>query len=109
MYKSKKNYYPKKYPRRGDVWMVDFKENIGSEQNGVRPSIVLNNPIKKERTCVVIPASTTKRHHSFEVKNYNFLIHQVRVVDISRLIRRITRFEKESTDMVYKKLNIFLE
>ena len=97
-----------KYPQRGEIWMINLKNNQGSEQNGVRPCIIMNNAQKKERTCVIIPASNTKRDHSFKILNYGFLIHQIRAIDTSRLIRKITRFPKQETNKVYQKICLFL-
>ena len=31
------------YPKRGDVYFVDFNPSRGSEQNGVRPALVVSN------------------------------------------------------------------
>jgi len=89
--------------------MVDFGNNIGSEQNGIRPAIVLNKPHKKERTCVVVPASNTPRRYSLQVATYRFLIHQIRVVDITRFIRRVNRLDKSDTNQVFTKVCSFLE
>ena len=99
----------KKFTKRGQIWLCDLKVNIGSEQNGVRPCIVLNFPIKNERTCVVIPCSNTIRKHSIKINNYNFQIYQVRAIDQSRLIRLIERFEEKDTDKVRDKLISFLK
>ncbi|PIR54571.1 hypothetical protein COU75_00160 [Candidatus Peregrinibacteria bacterium CG10_big_fil_rev_8_21_14_0_10_42_8] len=58
---------------RGEVWICDFGGNIGSEQIGVRPCLVLNQKRRSERTCVVVPASRTQRFlrymHSMPNKN----------------------------------------
>ena len=91
-----------KYPQRGEIWMINLKNNQGSEQNGIRPCIIMNNAQKKERTCVMIPASNTKRDHCFEILNYSFLIHQIRAIDTSRLIRKITRLPKQETKYIKK-------
>ncbi len=100
--------FPKRYPRRGDIWMVDLRYNIGSEQNGVRPCLVLNKPAKRERTCIIVPSSSTKRKYSYEIQNYIFLIHQIRVVDTTRFTRKISRFSEKDTNKVYKKVLNFL-
>ncbi len=89
--------------------MVDLGQNVGSEQNGVRPCVVLNKPAKKERTCVVIPASNTKRRYAYGLNNYIFLIHQVRVIDTTRFIRKINRFSQDNTNKIYEKVCLFLQ
>lgn len=50
--------------RRGDVWLVDFGEPIGSEQSGRRPAVVVSaDPLNESRAGVVIvvPTTTTPR------------------------------------------------
>jgi len=90
----------RKYPQRGEIWIVELKNTIGSEQSGMRPCIILNMKKKKENTCIIVPASHTKRSHSLEMKNFTFLLHQIRVIDTIRLIRKIDRFSKKETDSV---------
>ena len=87
-------------PRRGEIWICNLKQNTGSEQNGSRPCIVLNTPDRLENTCVIIPASGTIRKHSFVFAGYNFLLHQIRVIDHKRLIRLLTRLSKAETEEI---------
>lgn len=50
--------------RRGEVWLVDFGEPIGSEQAGRRPGVVVSaDPLNESRAGVVIvvPCTTTRR------------------------------------------------
>ena len=50
--------------RRGDVWLVDFGEPIGTEQSGRRPAVVVSaDGLNDSRAGVVIvvPCTTTQR------------------------------------------------
>lgn len=102
-----KFYIKKTY--RGEIWMTDLKNNLGSEQNGLRPCVILNQALKKERTVFVVPASSKLRPQSKTVAHYNWLIHQSRAVDTRRLIRPIQRLSKNDTDKILSALNIFLQ
>ena len=50
---------------RGDVFLADLGEGIGSEQKGVRPVIVVQNDIgnKYSPTVTVIPVTTKVHKH----------------------------------------------
>lgn len=99
----------KKYPKRGEVWMINLGVNQGSEQNGIRPAIVLNRPVKKERTCVIVPASSRVRNHSCVVSDYNFLVHQLRAIDTTRLMRKVERFTEIETNTVRQAIEKFIQ
>ncbi len=51
--------------KRGQIYYVDFGENVGREQNGIRPAIIMQNNIgnKHSPTTIVIPLTTSKRKH----------------------------------------------
>lgn len=46
-------------PRRGDVWLVDFSPGRGSEQRGLRPSLVIQNDVGNEYAATTIVATIT--------------------------------------------------
>lgn len=50
--------------RRGEVWLIDFGEPVGSEQAGRRPAVVVSaDRLNESRAGVVIvvPCTTTRR------------------------------------------------
>lgn len=48
---------------RGDIWLVDFGDPIGSEQAGRRPSVVVSaDRLNQSRAGVVIVVPCTTRH-----------------------------------------------
>ena len=94
----------RKYAQQGQIWLCNLGVNIGSEQNNIRPCLVLNMPIKKERTCIIIPASNTNRNSTIKINQYHFLLHQVRTIDTKRLMRLLERLEKSLVKKVQKEL-----
>lgn len=52
--------YPKAFPRRGEIYDVDFGQPRGSEQAGRRPALVVSNDVNNQRSPVVIVAAITK-------------------------------------------------
>ncbi len=100
--------FKRKFPKRGDVWIVNLGINIGSEQNEKRPCLVIWAPKNKYvHTCIVIPASRTIRDTSFIIDKYAFLLHQLRVIDTKRFGRKLTRLEKEEVNKLSNKLMSF--
>ena len=85
--------------RRGDVFTADLGAGIGSEQQGVRPVIVIQNDVGNQHSPTVIIAPMTtqgrKKHelptHCFfdEVEGLNepsmAILEQIRTIDKSRL------------------------
>jgi mRNA interferase MazF len=50
--------------RRGEIWLVDFGEPVGSEQAGRRPAVVVSvDPLNQSQAGVVIvvPCTTRRR------------------------------------------------
>ena len=88
--------------RRGDIWLCDLPSSQGSEQSGTRPVVILQNDKGNTVSPVttVIPLTSRMKHsiptHVFvpaqlsgcPVDSYA-LVEQIRVVDQSRLTKRL--------------------
>lgn len=51
-------------PRRGELWLVDFGEPIGTEQAGYRPAVVVSDDAMNEGSsglAIVVPITTAQR------------------------------------------------
>ena len=51
------------YPRRGEIYYCDLSNSIGSEQNGIRPFLILTNNKGNKYAPVVsgVPITTKKK------------------------------------------------
>ena len=98
----------RKRPNRGEMWICDFGVNVGSEQNGVRPCIVVNQKRKAERTCIVIPESNRKRKQGLTIGHRHFVLHQIRAVDTQRLLRRIGTLDKHTVHQLVRRVSELL-
>jgi len=59
----------KKYPGRGEIYLVCLDPTIGSEINKTRPALIISNDINNQaaQTVTVIPiTSSTKKVYPFE-------------------------------------------
>ena len=59
----------KPFPRRGEIWLVNWNPARGSEQAGKRPALVIQNDIGNEHapTTIVAALSTTVRIYPMNV------------------------------------------
>jgi len=57
------------FPRRGEVWMVNWNPSRGSEQAGKRPALVIQNDIGNEKapTTIIAAISGTVKFYPMNV------------------------------------------
>ncbi len=93
---------PIKNIRKGDIILVDFKKNKGSEQNGVRPAIVVQNDIGNTHSPTTIVCPLTLQIKKTEATHVallpeecgilapsTVLCEQIRAIDKSRIRRKV--------------------
>ena len=58
------------FPRRGEVWIVNWNPARGSEQAGRRPALIIQNDIGNEKspTTIVAAISSSVRHYPMNVE-----------------------------------------
>jgi len=98
--------------KRGEVWLAELNPIRGSEQAGTRPVLILqNNSINRfTSTFLAIPVTTNLRRASLPtcvllsegdgglLKDSVALCHQLRVLDKSRLVRRLGSVSRATLD-----------
>lgn len=80
---------------RGDVWLAELSNGIGSEQAGKRPVLIIQNNIGNRFSPTVIVACVTSKpktnlptHVDVNLKDYStVMLEQIRTIDKRRLIR----------------------
>lgn len=57
------------FPRRGEIWLVNWNPARGSEQAGIRPALIVQNNIGNENssTTIVAAISTTIKLYPMNV------------------------------------------
>lgn len=107
---------------RGEIFLVDFKEQVGSEQAGLRPAIVVQNEIGNMHspTTIVCPITSKVKsniitHVPLKATEGNIkmdstiLCEQIRVIDKTRLKRKLGEIKNKTIiDEINKKLMISL-
>ena len=96
--------------KRGEVWLANLNPTQGSEQSGIRPVIVFQNDLVSQfsTTVVTIPLKTNQRRASLPicllvqatdgglVQDSVALCFQMRVLDKTRLLRRLGQLKSET-------------
>jgi len=98
-----------KHVKRGEMYFVDLRPTIGSEQSGFRPVLIIQNDTGNQFSPTVIIAAITGEtektklptHYTLPIGNglgipSMVLLEQVRTIDKCRLFRRIGQLD-EST------------
>ncbi len=106
--------------RRGDIYFADLTPVIGSEQDGIRPILIIQNNIGNHHSPTVIAAAITGyikgKHQPTHVhlraggcglsQNSTILLEQLRTLDKSRLGEYIGRVGKSKMKEVDAALHI---
>lgn len=114
-------------PRKGEIWTCELGQNVGSEENKVRPVIIIQNDTgnKNAPTTIVAPISNRPKKIAVHIelrqsdyileegeKNYitgTVLSEQIKVVSKARLGRHIATLKKEFLEILDSKLRISLD
>jgi len=111
----------KHFPRRGEVWLVNWNPARGSEQAGKRPALVIQNDIGNEKasTTIVAAISSSVRIFPMNVKidppegglNLPSIVKtsQILTADKKRLEKRIGRLSKEKMEKVNLAIKLSLD
>lgn len=106
--------------RRGEIYLVDLSNHVGSEQSGIRPALIVQNEIGNQNspTTIVCPM-TSKVKPTMDthllltpndcgiIKESTVLCEQIRVVDKSRLKRKVGEIvNKQKIEAINRTLMI---
>ena len=102
-------------PQRGDIYRVNFDPQLGHEQAGFRPALIVSNSLYNENSSTVVACPITRRSREwpFEVPLPNdlpvtgiVLVDQVKVMDIRA---RNARFVWSIPDAVREEVQARLD
>ena len=95
--------------KRGEIVLVDLEPIKGSEQGGTRPCLIIQNDLgnKYSPTTIIAPITSKRFTKEFSV-NVNLLkedsnlkndstvlLNQIKTVDKSRIIKRISNLDED--------------
>jgi len=108
------------FPKRDEVWLVNFNPVRGSEQKGIRPALIIQNDIGNEVSPITIVAAISSSIRIYPVnvkitakesgldKDSIVKLNQIRTVDKSRLIRKLGRLTPKKMEEVNAALMLSL-
>jgi mRNA interferase MazF len=100
--------------KRFDVYLVNLDPTHGSEIKKTRPATIISpNEMNDHISTVIIAPMTTKGRDyptrvscNFQGKRGQIVLDQIRTVDKSRLVKRLGKIEKSTSEKI---LNILQE
>lgn len=108
--------------KRGEIYFADMGEGIGSEQNGVRPVLILQNDVGNKyspTTIVALITSISKKmnlpvHYEIRKEVSNLpqdsvvLLEQIRTIDKQRLLKKVSHLNEEQMKTINHKILVSL-
>jgi len=106
--------------RRGEIWLANWPRGLGSEQRGLRPSLIIQNDEGNDNgnTTIVAAISTSWRPYPFIVpitssesglpRASAVNLSQVQTIDRLRLIRRVGRLEVAAMMLINEAIRVSL-
>lgn len=110
------------YPRRGEVYLVNFDPTVGSEIKKTRPALILQNDVANRYSPVTIVAAITSYYggdlYPTEVLvqvpegglsgDSLIVLNQIRAIDKQRLSRRLGKLSTSALHRVGQAVEISL-
>lgn len=109
----------KRQIRRGDIYHADLRPAIGSEQDGVRPVLIVQNNVGNKYSPTVIAAAITSRRTKARLPTHVqvgevpgmfpesiVMLEQLRTLDKSRLLDYISALQPETMREVDRAISI---
>ena len=107
---------------RGDVVLANLEPVIGSEQGSIRPVLIIQNDISNEYSPTTIIAPVTSRVYTKEFptnvyvskqdskldKDSTILLNQIRTIDKSRIIKKLTKLDNTIMNKVDMEIKVSL-
>ena len=106
--------------KRGEIYAVDFGTGFGSEQGGIRPSLILQNDIGNKHSPTTIVAAITSRKTKANLPTHvkimakglktesTVLLEQIRTIDKARLGEYIGRLDSKTLAAVDRAIVVSL-
>jgi mRNA interferase MazF len=110
------------FPRRGDIFLVQFDPTVGHEIQKTRPALVIQNDVSNEYSPITIVAAISSQFsdppfprevviepaESGLPKRSAVIVNQIRSVDRKRLLKKVGRLPAQSMERVDEAIKISL-
>ncbi len=100
------------FPKRGEIWLVEFDPKVGHEQGGTRPALILQNNIGNQygSTTIVAAMTTNLREMPVHVlldkkdgveKNCMLMLEQIHTIDKKRLVKKLGQINEQKFSEIF--------
>jgi mRNA interferase MazF len=97
---------------KNEIWLTSLDPTIGREINKARPCVILSPDVlnKYSATVTVAPLTSTLKKYPTRIdcnvngKKGQIVIDQIRSIDKSRLIKKISCINEVTSEKVYKTI-----
>ena len=109
----------KRQIRRGDIYHADLRPAVGSEQDGIRPVLIVQNNMGNQYSPTVIAAAITSRRTKARLPTHVrvgevpgmftdsiIMLEQLRTLDKSRLLEYIGTADQETMRLVDEAFSV---
>ena len=110
------------FPRRGDIFLVEFDPTVGHEIQKTRPALILQNDVSNRYSAITIVAAISSQFsdppfprevviesaESGLAKRSAVILNQIRSVDRRRLLKKLGRLSAKSMERVDQAIKISL-
>jgi mRNA interferase MazF len=111
-----------KIVKRGEIYFANLGEGVGSEQNGIRPVLIIQNDVGNKYSPTTIGALITSMSKKLDLpvhleickeesalpQNSVILLEQIRTIDKKRLIRKISKLDDAIMEDINERLKVSL-
>ena len=102
---------------KNEIWLTSLDPTIGREINKARPCVILSPDVinKYSATVTVAPLTSTLKKYPTRIdcnvngKKGQIVIDQIRSIDKSRLINKISSINEVTSDKVYKTIIVYFK
>ena len=106
--------------KRGDIFLVNLEPARGSEQGGLRPCVIIQNDHGNRHSPLTIIAPATSKIYEKEFptnvfirkidsklnKDSTIMLNQIRTIDKTRLIKKVSSLDFYNMNKVDRALKI---
>jgi len=97
---------------KNEIWLTSLDPTIGREINKARPCVILSPDVlnKYSATVTVAPLTSTLKKYPTRIdcnvngKKGQIVIDQIRCIEKSRLIKKISSINEVTSEKVYKTI-----
>jgi len=109
-----------KYPKRSEIWLVNWNPSRGSEQAGIRPALIIQNDIGNVNAATTIvaaisssiklyPMNVKVETHESDLKKISIVkTSQILTVSKLRLEKKIGKLSNEKMNQVNQAIKLSL-